>query len=90
MAGVHKEVIGGITRADIEKVKKKVKIGDRLRVQTLKAADPESMNSRYYGVERRAVVVAKYPNFAVVELSKGVQEAIPWTDLIKRKERVAK
>lgn len=83
--GIQKEQLGGITQADIEKVKKWVKIGNKIRIHTLKAADPDCMSSRYYGIERRGVVVAKYPRFAVVQLPGGATETINWAELVGRR-----
>jgi len=82
--GIQKEITGGITQEDIERLRKKIKVGDRIRVQTLKGADMERMNGRYYGVERRAVVVGKYPHFVMVELPDGTKESVLWVDLVKK------
>ena len=37
MVGIERDKIGGITQKDIHKIRKKVKIGDKIRVKTLKA-----------------------------------------------------
>lgn len=83
IVGTRKERTGGITQGDIEKVRKRVKIGDKVRIHTFKAADPDCMSSRYYGIERRGVVVGKYPHFAVVEFPGGTQESVLWVDFVK-------
>lgn len=80
------ERIGGITQADIEKIRKKVKIGDKIRVWTLKAVDAESVGSRTKAF-RRGTVIAKFPRFAVVEFAGGVQDSVLWIDLIKGMKR---
>lgn len=79
MVGVQREIFGGITQKDIDRIRKKVKIGDKIRVKTSKAV----------GIEqpvRRGTVVGKYPCFAVIEFANGMQESILWIDLLKRKE----
>ncbi|MEY8396161.1 hypothetical protein AALB64_15325 [Lachnospiraceae bacterium 45-P1] len=83
MVGVEREKSGGITQKDIHKIRKKVKIGDKIRVKTLKAMSIEQVNSRCYGAVRRGTVVEKYPCFAVVEFANGIQESILWIDLLK-------
>lgn len=79
--GEH-ERIGGITQADIEKIRKKVKIGDKIQVWTLKAMDVESVGAMTKTL-RRGTVIAKFPRFAVVEFAGGVQDSVLWIDLIK-------
>lgn len=76
------ERTGGITQADIDQIRKKVKIGDQIRVRTLKAGDMESVGSRTKAV-RRGTVIAKFPRFAVVEFAGGVQDSVLWIDLIR-------
>ena len=43
MVGVEREKSGGITQKDIHKIRKKVKIGDKIRVKTLKAMSIEQV-----------------------------------------------
>ncbi len=83
MVGIERDKIGGITQKDIERIRRKVKIGDRIRVKTLKAASIEQLNNRQYGAVRRGTVVKKYPHFAVIKFMNGVQESILWIDLLK-------
>ena len=83
MVGIERDKIGGITQKDIERIRRKVKIGDRIRVKTLKAASIEQLNNRQYGTMRRGTVVEKYPHFAVIKFMNGVQESILWIDLLK-------
>lgn len=83
IVGVGREKIGGITQKDIHKIRKKVKIGDKIRVKTSKAASIEQLNNRCYGAVRRGTVVEKYPCFAVVEFANGIRESVLWIDLLK-------
>lgn len=77
------EKVGGITWADVEKISKRIKIGDRIRVKTLKAMSVEQLNNRCYGAVRHGTVVEKYPRFVVIEFDNGVRESILWIDLLK-------
>ena len=77
------ERTGGITQTDIDQIRKKVKIGDQIRVRTLKAGDVETIGSRTESV-RKGTVVAKFPRFAVVEFAGRVQDSVLWVDLLKR------
>lgn len=84
IVGKRKERIGGLTREDIEQVKKRVKIGDKVRIYTLKVADPDCIGN-HHGIERRGIVVGKYPHFAVVELPGGTRESVLWTDFMRKR-----
>ena len=68
MVGIERDKIGGITQKDIERIRRKVKIGDRIRVKTLKAASIEQLNNRQYGAVRRGTVVKKYPHFSIMKI----------------------
>lgn len=76
-----------ITAADIKKIRDKTKIGDVIRIHTLKACSIESSTETRTVVERRGTVVAKYPLFALVQLPSGIMEAVNWIDLLKKKKR---
>lgn len=81
------ERTGGITQADIERIRKKVKIGDQIRIRTLKAGNTETIGSRTESV-RKGTVVAKFPRFAVVEFAGGVRDSVLWADLLRERRRV--
>lgn len=83
MVGVQREIFGGITQKDIDRLRKKIKIGDKIRVKTSKAVGIGQQNKRCYGAVRRGTVVGKYPCFAVIEFTNGAQESILWIDLLK-------
>jgi len=72
----------GITQEDVERMRKRVQIGDKIVCRTLKACDVGSPMTRRNGVERVGTVVAKYPCFAVIRLPGGVQETIGWVELL--------
>ena len=78
------EKTGGITPADIGMIHKKIKVGDKIRVKTLKAASFDQLSNRCYGIVRYGIVVEKYPRFAVVEFPGGVRESVLWIDMIKK------
>ena len=70
-----------IMTADIECVRKKIKVGDKLTVMTKKCGDMEHTTS---SLRRKAVVVdTSHPRFVVVKLLKtGILESFLWSDLV--------
>lgn len=79
------DVHGGITLKDIDDIRRKVKIGDRIRINTVKSCSIEQMNRKIYGTVRKGKVVAKYPHFAIVEHPNGVRESVLWVDIIRKR-----
>ena len=82
MQAARPDIKQGITQEDVERMRKRVQIGDRIVCRTLKACDVESPMTLRNGVERVGTVVAKYPCFAVIHLPGGVQETIGWVELL--------
>lgn len=72
----------GIAAKDLERVKKRTKIGDRLWCETLKACTIKNSCRSHTRVKRRGTVIGKYPYFVQVELEHGVTESILWIDLM--------
>jgi hypothetical protein len=84
MQAARPDIKQGITQEDVERMRKRVQIGDKIVCRTLKACDMESPSLRT-GVRRVGTVIAKYPYFAVVRLPGGTRETIRWTELLTAK-----
>lgn len=77
-----------ISTKEIEKIRRKIKVGDIIPLQSLKMAEMLSGTEPTNGRATKGVVVStKSRYFCVVRLSNGVTEAILWTDLVKSSRR---
>ena len=79
-------VRGGYTAKDIERARRRMKIGTRLRCRTCKACNVDGSKSKL-GIERMGTVIAKYPWHAMVQYASGVTESFQWVDLIGKGAR---
>lgn len=72
----------GITRAQIERLRRRIKPGDKIRIITFKAQQAGFGVSRQ-GVCRTATVLdTTNPNFCRVCLDNGIQDCVLWSDLV--------
>ena len=82
--GKGKPVTGGITRRQLEAVQRRIRVGSKITVRTLKCGGVDSVGN-HTGVLRRATVIDnRHPRFCVVELPGGVREAVLWVELAQR------
>ena len=79
--------VGGITRDDIKKIRRKTQIGSKLWIKTWKCKNLEG-TSNADGCRRRATVIDNtHPLFCSVVLRGGVREEILWVELIAKDRR---
>ena len=86
----HLRVIPGTEKetpifpADIEAVRRSIKVGDMVNVKTQKAvSDGKTGTAAIPGTMRKAKVVdTSNRRFCIVELSNGVRESIQWSSFI--------
>ena len=71
-----------ITAKTIASLMRSIKVGDEIRIPTLKSCSDERGNSLTY-VERKAVVIGVYPAFIHARLENGICESISWFDYLK-------
>lgn len=78
-------VNGGITQKDIDRIRKKIKIGTMIKIRTCKASSGENAGGGLTGVYRRAKVVStENKRFCTVMLPSGVLEQVLWQDLVRK------
>ena len=73
-----------ITRGDIERIRKSVKVGDKLNIKTEKALD--TFDHKEVGnvptVRTATVISTKNPSFCLVKIDKtGLTETVSWVDM---------
>ena len=73
-----------ITKKEINEMKRKVHIGDQMKLSTLKASSGGGATA----VQRRGKVVGKYPFGVVIELKHNVRDSLTWVDLVQRERKL--
>ena len=78
-----------ILTADIEEIRSRFKVGDKITVKTCKFGDLEYAQS--HTIRRRATVIdVSHPRFVQVKLNaNGVTEAFLWSDLVMAERKKA-
>lgn len=88
--GKDKPVTGGITRAEIEAVRRRTYVGAGILILTHKSSDPDASKGNLTGVPRMAVVAdTSNPVFCMVRLRSGTLDSILWSDLALRARKKA-
>ena len=86
MSKVNEKINEGIRVSELDALRRKVKLGDKIRIRTVKASS-KNIGGSYDGVLRTGIVVAKYPRLAVLEFSGGTRETVTWLDLLLEKKK---
>lgn len=73
-----------VTKGKIEHVRHKIKVGDVIRLHTVKACSPDAARSTIDGKDRMGRVIdVSSSRFCIVEIiPTGVREAVLWLDLL--------
>lgn len=80
-----KPVGGGITQKDIDRIRKKIKVGSMIKVRTCKASSGDDAGGGLTGVYRNAKVVStESKRFCTVMLPSGVMEQVLWQDFVRK------
>nr|WP_147355029.1 MULTISPECIES: hypothetical protein [unclassified Clostridium] len=73
---------GGIYPAEIDRLKNKIKLGDKISVNTEKGYVNINQDSTKPGIaHRRGTVIAKHKNLVVLEYPGGLTEAFRWAEI---------
>ena len=73
---------GGIYPAEIDRLKNKIKLGDKISVNTEKGYVNINQDSTKPGIaQRRGTVIAKHKHFIVLEYPGGLTEAFRWAEI---------
>lgn len=73
---------GGIYPAEIDRLKNKIKLGDKISVNTEKGYVNINPDSTKPGIaHRRGTVIAKHKNLVVLEYPGGLTEAFRWAEI---------
>lgn len=78
---------GGINPWEVEKVRRTIKIGDRISIVTEKGyvnLEPNPKNTRAGGALRRGTVIAKHKHLVVLRYPGGLTESFRWSELADR------
>lgn len=86
MSKVNEKINEGIRVSELDALRRKVKLGDKIRIRIVKASS-KNIGGSYDGVLRTGIVVAKYPRLAVLEFSGGTRETVTWLDLLLEKKK---
>ena len=84
MNTVHPSVdpLGGIYPAEIDRLKKKIKLGDHISVTTMKGYVNINPDSTKPGIAHRwGTVIAKHKHLIVLEYLGGLTEAFRWAEI---------
>ena len=84
MITVHPSVdpLGGIYPAEIDRLKNKIKLGNRISVTTMKGYVNINPDSTKPGIaHRRGTVIAKHKHLIVLEYPGGLTEAFRWAEI---------
>ena len=84
MNTVHPSVdqLGGIYPAEIDRLKNKIKLGDRISVTTMKGYVNINPDSTKPGIAHRwGTVIAKQKHLIVLEYPGGLTEAFRWAEI---------
>lgn len=83
--GKEKPVTGGITREQIEEVRRNTHVGAGIIILTQKSSDPDASKGNLTGVPRMAIVTdVSHRDFCMVRLQSGTLESVLWSDLVLR------
>ena len=73
---------GGIYPAEIDRLKNKIKLGDKISVNTEKGYVNINQDSTKPGIaQRRGTVIAKHKHLSVLEYPGGLTEAFRWAEI---------
>lgn len=73
---------GGIYPTEIQRIKNKIKLGDKISVNTEKGYVNINPDSTKPGIaHRRGTVIAKYKHLIVLEYPGGLTEAFRWAEI---------
>ena len=73
---------GGIYPAEIDRLKNKIKLGDKISVNTEKGYVNINQDSTKPGIaQRRGTVIAKHKHLIVLEYPGGFTEAFRWAEI---------
>lgn len=76
---------GGIYPPEIERIKKKLKVGDRIPVTTMKGYVNMNPDSTKPGIaHRRGTVIAKHRHLIVLQYPGGLTESFRWAEIVDR------
>ena len=76
---------GGIYPSEIERLKKRIQIGDRIRVNTTKGhvnLTPDPGNTKPGTISRRGTVISKHRYLVTLEYPGGLTESFRWAELV--------
>lgn len=73
-----------IRQRDISEIRRRIRIGDVIWTLTVNVR-----NANGELVKRKGVVIAKYPQFALVKLESGVRSSTKWAELIQSERKSA-
>lgn len=73
---------GGIYPVEIQRIRNKIKLGDRISVTTMKGYVDINPDSTKPGIaHRRGTVIAKHKHLIVLEYPGGLTEAFRWAEI---------
>lgn len=73
---------GGIYPAEIDRLKNKIKLGDKISVNTEKGYVNINQDSTKPGIaQRQGTVIAKHKHLVVLEYPGGLTEAFRWAEI---------
>lgn len=73
---------GGIYPVEIQRIRNKIKLGDRISVTTMKGYVNINPDSTKPGIaHRRGTVIAKHKHLIVLEYPGGLTEAFRWAEI---------
>lgn len=81
MSKVNEKINEGIRVSELDAIKRKTKVGDKIKIRTWKANDDDGSKS-YLGVVKVATVIAKFPRLVLLELPGGTKETVTWLELL--------
>lgn len=84
MSKVNEKINEGIRVSELDAIKRKTKVGDKIKIRTWKANDDGSKS--YLGVVKVATVIAKFPRLVLLELPGGTKETVTWLELLLEKK----
>ena len=85
MSKVNEKINEGIRVSELDAIKRKTKVGDKIKIRTWKANDDDGSKS-YLGVVKVATVIAKFPRLVLLKLPGGTKEAVTWLELLLEKK----
>nr|WP_142412221.1 hypothetical protein [Clostridium sp. Marseille-P7770] len=76
---------GGIYPPEIERIKKKIKVGDRIPVTTMKGYVNMNPDGTKPGIaHRRGTVIAKHKHLIVLQYPGGLTESFRWAEIVDK------